>query len=227
MGLAPSSELREAGSPKPARRRGGWRPSATHVLIAVVVILAFVLNLLVLQDRSATTFVAIAERPLTVGALFDPDDVRLAPVDASFEGIASLVTETQLEDYEGWVVARSVGADAAVAIGDLAAPGVESGLRSMSLPVPVEHAAGGSLVAGDRVDVVSVVEGVAQFIATGLEVVSVSETGAGTIGSVTSHHVVVAVEAEDALRLAEALDADSMELLRSTGATELGEPADD
>lgn len=97
----------------------------------------------------------------------------------------------------------------------------------MSLPVPVEHAAGGSLVAGDRVDVVSVVEGVAQFIATGLEVVSVSETGAGTIGSVTSHHVVVAVEAEDALRLAEALDADSMELLRSTGATELGEPADD
>lgn len=226
MGIAPSTDLREAGSPKPARRRSR-RPSATHVLIAVFVILAFVLNLLVLQDRSATTMVAIAERPLAVGAILQSDDVRLAPVDASFEGIASLVTEDQVSDYDGWVVARSVATDAALGIGDLAAPGADSGLRSMSLPVPIEHAAGGSLVSGDRVDVVSVVDGAARFIATGLEVISVSDAGAGAIGSGSAHHVVVAVEAEDALRLAEALEAGSMELLRSTGATELGEPTSD
>lgn len=227
MGIAPSSELREAGSPKPARRRSSRRPSATHVLIAVVVILAFVLNLLVLQDRSATTLVALTERPLAAGSTFDLDSVRLVPVDASFEGLGTLVGEEDLKRYEGWVVTHSVPSDGLIAMDDLAAPGSDSGFRSMSLPVAVEHAAGGSLVAGDRVDVISVVNGEARFIATALEVIAVSEIASGSIGSVSSHHVTLAVESDDALRLAEALDAGSMEVVRSTGAGEIDAGTDE
>lgn len=227
MGMAPSSALREAGSPTPARRRSGRRPSATHVLIAVVVILAFVLNLLVLQDRSATTLVALADRPLVAGSTLEASAVRLVPVDSTFEGLDSLVTEDELSQYEGWVMARSVVAGSPLAAGDVTDPGSAPGLRSMSLPVPVEHAAGGSLVVGDRVDVISVLDGAARFIGTGLEVVSISDGDSGSIGSVSAYHVTVAVDPDQALRLAEALDAGSLELVRSTGSDQVFEDSDD
>jgi Flp pilus assembly protein CpaB len=97
----------------------------------------------------------------------------------------------------------------------------------MSLPVPVEHAAGGSLSAGDRVDVISVSDGSAGFIATDLEVISVASGDSASIGSITAHHVTVAVEAEQALRLAEALDSGSIEIVRSTGASDISVEDDD
>lgn len=223
MSVAPSTKLREAGSPKRARRRTGRRLSATHILIAVVVILAFVLNLLVLQDRSATTLVVVADRPLAAGSTLDADAVRLVPVDSSFEGMTGLVTADQLAFFNGWVVERSVSEGGLVDVSALVEPGSASGLRSMSLPVPIEHAAGGSLASGDRVDVISVEDGVAGFVAVDLEVIEVSEVASGSIGSISSFHVVVAVTPEQALRLAEALDADSLEMVRSTGAAEIQE----
>jgi len=218
---SPSTKLREAGSSKPARRRSGRRLSATHVLIAVVVILAFVLNLLVLQDRSATTLVAIADRSIAAGNILELDAVRLVPVDSAFEGLGALLDEDDLARYEGWVVDRSIAEGSPVDASALTAPGPASGARSMSLPVPIEHAAGGSLSAGDRVDVIAVQDGVAGFVAVDLEVIRVAETATGSIGVTGTYHVVVAVEADEALRLAEALEAGSMELIRSTGAAEI------
>jgi Flp pilus assembly protein CpaB len=216
--LSPSTERREAGSPQPARRRLGRRLSATHVVIAIVVILAFVLNLLVLQDRSSTTLVAVADRALATGSAMDRSSIRLVPVDADFEGLPGLVTEDDLGSFDDWVLARSVPAGGLLDRAALVRPGSGSGLRSMSLPVPVEHAAGGALVAGDRVDVIAVTDGVAGFIATDLEVISVSDTGSGAIGTISSHHVVVNVGPKQALRLAEALAAGPVEIVRATGA---------
>lgn len=218
MTLSPSSQLREAGSPQPTRRRFGRRLSVSHVLIAVVVILAFVLNLLVLQDRSSTTLVAVADRPLSAGSAVDASALRLVPVDSGFEGLPGLITEDELDALNGWLLARPVGAGALIDDSALIEPGAASGLRSMSLPVPVEHAAGGSVVAGDRVDVISVVEGNARFVAVDLEVIAVAEAASGAIGTVSGYHVVVAVEGEEALALAGSLDRGSIELIRSTGA---------
>lgn len=215
--MSASTREREAGSRHQARRRLGRRLSATHVLIAVVVILAFILNLLVLQDRSATTLVAVADRPLTAGTPLDPATLRMVPVDSGFEGLSGLVTEDDLASLGGWVLARSVNQGGLIDESALVTPGSSSGLRSMSLPVPVEHAAGGGLIPGDRVDVISVEDGSAAFVATDLEVVSVSDNSGGAIGTVSTHHVVVSVEADQALALAEALDSGSMEIVRSTG----------
>lgn len=75
---------------------------------------------------------------------------------------------------------------------------------------------------GDRVDVVAVIDGNARFVAVDLEVMSVSDDSGGAIGATSSYHVVVAVESDDALRLAEALEGGSMEIIRSTGAVEIG-----
>lgn len=223
MTVTPSARQREAGSPQPLRRRSGRRLSVTHVLIAVVVILAFVLNLLVLQDRTATTLVAVADQPLTSGSPLDPATLRLVPVDSDFEGLPGLITEDELAGLEGWVLARSVAPGELIETTGVVAPGSSSGLRSMSLAVPVEHAAGGALVPGDRVDVISVVDGSAGYVATDLEVISVPERSSGAIGTVSTYHVVVSVEADQALALAEALDGGSLEIVRSTGSEVIGE----
>jgi Flp pilus assembly protein CpaB len=203
------------------RRSGGRRLSATHILISVVVILAFVLNLLVLQDRSATTLVAVADRHLVAGSVFSPGAVRLVPVDSGFEGISTLITEDDLSGFEGWVVQRSIPSNGLVDVSALVEPGSPSGLRSMSVPVAIEHAAGGSLRAGDRVDVISVVDGRGSYVAVDLEVIAVSEAAGTSIGSTSGYHVVLAVSAEDALRLAEAIDGGSLEVVRSTGAPDI------
>jgi Flp pilus assembly protein CpaB len=216
--LSPSTERREAGSPQPARRRLGRRLSATHVVIAIVVILAFVLNLLVLQDRSSTTLVAVADRALATGSAMDQSSIRLVPVDSDFEGLPGLVTEDDLGSLDDWVLARPVPAGNLLDRTALVRPGSGAGLRSMSLPVPVEHAAGGALAPGDRVDVIAVTDGVADFVAVDLEVTTVSEAGSGAIGTISAYHVVVNVEPADALRLAEALAAGPVEIVRATGA---------
>ncbi|HEX6220928.1 MAG TPA: hypothetical protein VF115_07525 [Acidimicrobiia bacterium] len=218
MASKPTTALREAGSPKAARRRARRRPSATHVLIAVVVILAFVLNLLVLRDRSSTTLVAVARQPLTTGSVLTRDIVRFVPVDSGFEGLQHLVNEESLADYEGWVLDRAIVEGGLLDTSALVQPGDTSGLRSMSLPVDREHAAGGTLVAGDRVDVISVEDGVPAFVATDLEVTGVAEAASGAIGAMGNYHVVLSVTSDQSLALAAALDAGSLEIIRSTGA---------
>jgi Flp pilus assembly protein CpaB len=229
VAASPPTTLREAGSSKQTRRRIGRRLSATHVLTAVVVVLAFVFNLIVLQDRGATTLVALADRPLVAGAVLDLDHLRLVPVDAGFEGLGELVTEGELAEHEGWALVRTLPAGSLLDRSALAEPGTSSGLRSMSLPIAMEHAAGGGLSVGDRVDVISVVEGSARYVATGLSVVSVAAPSSGAIGAAGTFHVVVAVSADQALDLAEALESGSMEIVRSTGAEEVavsGSPQD-
>ena len=221
MAVSPSTQLREAGSPQPARRRFRRRLSASHVVIAIVVILAFVLNLLVLQDRSSSTLVAVADRTIAAGTTIDPDAIRLVPVDSGFEALPSLMTEDHVRAYEGWVTSRTIPEGALIERSGLLEAGSPSGLRSMSLPVSVEHAAGGGLVAGDRVDVISVVDGIAGFVAVDLEVTSVAPGASGAIGSISAYHVVVAVEADEALALAQALDGGSLEVIRSTGAEQI------
>ena len=223
MTVSPSTELREAGSHQSARRRIGRRLSSTHVLIAVVVILAFVLNLLVLQDRSATTLVAVAEERLIAGSVLDPGDLRLVPVDSGFEGLSDLVSEGEIAALDGSVLSRSIEPGGLVDQSALLPPGSDSGLRSMSLPVPSEHAAGGALTPGDRVDVISVIDGKASYIATDLAVVSVAADSSGAIGTISEYHLVVSVEADEALDLAQALDRGSLEVLRSTGAEPIRE----
>lgn len=222
MSVTPPTKVREVGPQKPARRRIGRPLSGAHILIAIVVILAFILNLLVLQDRNATSLVAVADEPLAAGSTIDRGDLRLVPVDTDFEGLEELVTEDELDQLEGWVLSRTIVSGGLLDASALVEPGSNSGLRSMSLPVPIEHAAGGTLVAGDRIDVISVVDGNAEFVATDIGVLSVSEPSSSAIGSISAYHIVVSVGGQEALDLAGALDAGSVEIVRSTGAEEIG-----
>ncbi len=189
----------------------------SHILIAVTVILAFGLNFLALQGRDATVLVAVANRAIPEGSAIAPDAVRMVPVSADFDALSSLVTEAELPVLEGRIVSRSFEDGALIDESAMISGGVEDGLRTMSIPVPVEHAAGARIVVGDRVDVITVSDGAARYVASDLLVVSHAETETTGLAGGT-YHVTVAVDADQALALAEAIGGESLELVRSTGA---------
>jgi Flp pilus assembly protein CpaB len=188
-----------------------------HIMIALAALLAFGLNFLALQNREATTLVAIADRPIAEGTPWATDLVRLVPLPSDFEGIEHLVVEEEVAGFEGWIVSRSVAQGGLLDRSIVIEPGGGDGLRTMSIPVPIEHAAGATLVAGDRVDVISVVEDGPEYVAFDLEVVTVADNTQTGLSGVGAYHLVVAVDADQALALAQAIDTGSLEVIRSTG----------
>lgn len=224
MATSPSVRSREAGTSAPIIRSVRRRPSLSHILIALAAVLAFGFNYLALQNRDASTMVAVATAPIAEGTPFAADLVRYVPLPSDFEGITHLIAEPDLAGLDGWIVSRSVAEGELVDRAIVIRPGANNGLRTMSIPVPIEHAAGATLVIGDRVDVISMVDEVPTFVALDLEVVSIAETSEGGLSGVGPYHVVVAVTSEEALALARAIDDGSIEIIRSTGA---GSPTGD
>lgn len=217
MNVAPLTSLREAGTSPAARHRAIRRPALSHVLIALAVILAFVFNFLALQDRSETQLVAVVEQPVVAGSVLTPGDIRFVPIGSNFEGLSGLVTEDAWPGLEGWVVNRSIAAGVPLDIGSLSEPVAGGGLGFMSIPVAIEHAAGGLLQVGDRVDVISILDGGPEFVATGLSIVSLGTTDRSGLGGLDDYHIVVAVTPSQALSLAAAIEAGSLEVIRATG----------
>jgi Flp pilus assembly protein CpaB len=214
---------REAGTSSPTVRSARYRPSLSHMAIALAVVLAFVLNYLALQSREATTLVAIADSPITAGSPLTPDIVRLVPLPADFQGLDYLVGESDLERLDGWIVGRSVREGELIDRSLVVRPGAGDGLRTMSIPVAAEHAAGATLVIGDRVDVISIIGEEPVFVASDLEVVSIADTTQTGLSAAVPYHVVVGVSPAQALALSRAIADGSVEILRSTGAEALEE----
>ncbi|MGH8947053.1 MAG: RcpC/CpaB family pilus assembly protein [Acidimicrobiia bacterium] len=213
----PSVITREAGT-SPTRRRSGRRLSGSHIVIGVLALLAFALNYLALQDRDATVLVAVADQPLAAGSLLVLDDLRLVPVASDFAGVDSMLTEAELVSRDGWVLDRPVAADGVIEEGMLVEPGAPSGLRAMSIPVDIEHAVGGGLGPGDRIDIISTADDESIFVVTDVAVLSVADRSAAVLGGIGAFHIVVAVDAEQALSLAGAIADGEFEVVRSTGA---------
>lgn len=214
--------LREAGTSLEAKHKAVRRPSMSHILIAVAAILAFVFNFLALQDRSETTLVAVASSDLRVGQQVSASDITFSPLATDFAGVDSLVDEARWDQVEGWVLTRAITTGSVIDVASLNAPGVAGNLRSMSIPVAVEHAAGGLLTGGDIVDIASVGDGNPMWVARGLTVVSVASADSQGIGGFGPYHIVVSVTADQALSLAAAIDSGSIEVVRATGAEETG-----
>lgn len=214
----PSALTREAGTSPPGVRRPKRRLSISHLLLGAVAALAFVLNYLALQDRESTVLVAVTERPLSSGAQISLEDVRFVAVPSDFAGLASMVTEDELGARKGWILGSAVPAEGVIVEEALVPPGAPSGLRAMSIPIEVEHAAGGGVVAGDRVDVISAGGDAAVYVVSDVEVISVADSSSAAFGAIGAYHIVVAVDAEQALLIADAIEEGAVEILRSTGA---------
>jgi Flp pilus assembly protein CpaB len=188
----------------------------------VTVLLAFGFNYLALQSRDAEVLVAVATGPIAEGSVLTADLVRFVPIPADFEAVETLLVGDDLDEMAGMVFSRSVPSGGLIETTAVVGPGVEDGHRAMSIPIAIEHAAGARIVVGDRVDVITVVDGAASFVATDLSVIAHAEADAGGL-SAGAYHVTVAVDEDEALALAEAIAAGSLEVLRSTGAAPVSE----
>ena len=129
-----------------------------------------------------------------------------------------MLSEADAAPLSGFVVTRSVRAASPLTV-DLFRPLSEAGgSRLMSLPVEPDHAAGGQVEVGDVVDVISVVDGRAEFVVLAAEVVLVPAADASGFGGGRADFLVLAVDASTALAISEALDAGPVHVVRSTGA---------
>ena len=92
----------------------------------------------------------------------------------------------------------------------------------MSLAVPAASAAGGALTAGDVVDVIAGGED-ARYVVAAAPVLAVGGEGGLGLGGTQGLVVTLAVDDDEALRLAAAIAGGDVQLVRATGAPPVGE----
>jgi Flp pilus assembly protein CpaB len=217
-----TAKTKKRRKPAPAQR---WTPG--HVLPVVLAIFAVIFVLAALRDRTAETSVIVASRQIPAGATINAADTRAIKMrTADAHVLSGLLGPGQ--------VAAGLTAATAIRPGEpiigtetISGPARAAGLGSMSLPIPVDQADGGSLATGDQVDVIAGTPTGASYIAQGLTILATSTPGTTGVlaGTNTAYSITVAVNQATALRLAAALAASStssgntLEVIRSTGET--------
>lgn len=204
----------------PRRRKARERISLGHLFMIAAALLAFVLVVSVLQDRSKTTQVLVARTDIQPGSAITPDLVRQVPMPAGSDLATAMAG---LGDLAGGaaIAGQRIEAGDPVTLTAIAPRSDNNGLRAMSIPIERARAVGGELAPGDRVDVISVTGSSATYVAVNLEVLKTqNQQGTGALGSsaLTDYYVTVAVEGEMALAIALAQQTGEVSILRSTGA---------
>jgi len=213
----------------PAPKTAVYRPrrlSAGSLVPVVLAVLAATFAYEALQDRAAMVEVPVASVPISPGSPVDAADTHLVRAHASDGALtAGLLAAGQLG--RGWTAEVRVGAGQPLTLSEVT-KATTYGLGVMSVQVPLEHAAGGAIGAGDLVDVIAANgSGGAYYVAQGLRVLSVgpSSSGADVLGGGDQNYFIdVAVGKQTALRLTAVLGesslgggASTIEVVRSTG----------
>lgn len=210
-----------AAAPGGRRRRPlRTRLASGHLLMILAGVLTFVLVANALRSRDATVAVVVATSDVASGAVVDPAATRTVALPAASPLRDSLVGP-ELLGAERWVAARRIVAGEPLARAALTRAAAPGGLRAMSVPIAPDHAAGGELDVGDRVDIISAEGPQPAYVVRNAEVLGVApRRGSGGLSSSSSgqFYVTIAVEADVALRLAAAIRAGKLEILRATGA---------
>jgi Flp pilus assembly protein CpaB len=213
-----SRELPAAGdAPAQGRPRRG-RPARAHILMALAGLLTAVAVYVVLQDADPGQRVLVAAAELQAGTVVPPDALAVTTVDVSDAQATRLVPAAQREAVVGQVAANHLLPGDLIGLSDLRQPAAPEDRRAMALPVGRSRAVAGELRTGDRVDVISVEDGVARYVATGLPVIA---SGGGEAFD-QDWTLTVSVDEQSALALARALAETEVTITRATGAT----PAD-
>jgi Flp pilus assembly protein CpaB len=187
------------------RQRLGHRLTLAHVAPVALGIVAAVLILAGLKDRSAVQEVAVANHAIPAGQFVTAADVRWVPVHRG-DGLVAAGLVGRSELIGAWVASVSIPDGSPIAAAEISPRSAASGLGSMSIQLPPARADGGALKPGDRVDVVSVASGQAVYVASNLLVLAVDRGSGGVLGGVqdSSYYVTVAVDPPTALRIASA-----------------------
>lgn len=212
------SEATHVAPVRVRRRNPLTRLSAAHLLMLLAAVLAFATNLLVLRNHDQTRAVVVAALNLPAGRPVESMHLRAVEVDVDDAVYATLIPWAQATTLVGQVTAYPIAGGMLIGMTDFRDPSGPAGLRSMSIPIDAEHAVGGELASGDRIDLILVGDDGPRYVLVSAEVLAVSSMG--ELGALASggFYVVVAVDAEQALLVAEAIRDGRIEIVRSTGA---------
>ena len=211
-------EATPVGPGRVRRRNPLTRVSAAHLLMLLAAVLAFATNLVVLRDHDETRAVVVAAVDLPAGRPVESAHLLAVEVDVDDAVYSKLIPWTQAAALVGQVTSHPIGEGVLVGMTDFRDPSGPAGLRSMSVPIDAEHAVGGEVAAGDRIDLILVGDDGPRYVLASAEVLAVSSVG--ELGALASgdFYIVVAVDAEQALLVAEAIQDGRIEIVRSTGA---------
>ena len=150
-------------------------------------LVAIVLNFAYLRSQQNTVDVAVATVEIPAGARLDASMVTFTPLHALRDVEDGMVDSDEIADLLGLVATRSVPSGTLLSQDNFSS---SDSVRAMSIPVDPEHAVGGALRSGDRVDVLQSSNGTARYI----------------------------LDAQSALRVAAAISEGTLDLVRSTAA---------
>lgn len=206
-------------------RRPVWtRLSRAHVVALLAALLAGGLNLAALRGADEGQAILAAAVDLSHGGALEERFVREVVLSGDPATLGGLVAADRLAERRGWLLTRPVRAGEPLRWSDLRDPDRLDGARAISVPLASEHAVGGSLRPGDRVDVIAVREGSALWVVANVEVLDVGDgEAADGLGAVPVYAVTLAVDESQALRLAWAMHDGAVELVRATGAPPLAQ----
>ena len=190
------------------------------VLGLLLFTLAFLAGLRVLGAADATVRVWAATRDLSPNTTIAADDLELVNVSLTGDVLALYASGTR--DPQGAVLTRAVRAGELIPAGAVAEVGADNPGRSMTIPVSPEHANGGRLQPGDRIDVVATfdagdVGGRSVLLLSAAEVIDVVTAGGLVVNEQSAVGVTVSVSPEDAIRVAYAIRSAAIDIARVTG----------
>jgi len=186
--------------------------------------LGALLTLSLLRAADHSQPVLVAAKNLVPGTVISDADVGVARVHSTASVIATLFGAGELAHLRGEVVTTTIHAGALVRRDDVRDVGAQAARRVMSFPLPRARAVGGKLAAGDRVDVIAVERNTSRsgYVVTDAEVIAIDDHDSGPLtGGSDDVTLTLAVDPGTAPRLAAALDAGTVTLVRSTGARPL------
>jgi Flp pilus assembly protein CpaB len=190
--------------------------------------LGVLLTLSAVRSADHTQPVLEAAHDLAPGAVVTADDVRVARVHVDGAALRTLFSGTDVGEVRGEVVTNPMAGGELIARTNVRAAAAGAAARVMSFPLPRARAVDGKLQSGDHVDVVAVEHDAARagYVIADAAVVAVDNGASGPLGA-NSDDVTVSlvVDADTATRLALALDAGTVTLVRATGAAPLTNPA--
>jgi pilus assembly protein CpaB len=216
---AQANELAFSEPPRPRRRNPLTRLTASHLLMVLAAVLAFATNLMVLRGQEETRDAVVATGRIEAGRVIVPTDLTVAEVDVDDGLFATLLPGQQSQTLVGMVATRTIEAGHLLSVDDIRPVAAPSAQRAISIPIEIEHAVGGGLVAGDRIDLIAVGESGPEYVLAGAEVLQVPSTERGSLTGATGFFVVVAVDDQQALAVAAAIRSGEIEIARSTGSS--------
>ncbi|MDQ1509330.1 MAG: Flp pilus assembly protein RcpC/CpaB [Actinomycetota bacterium] len=202
------------------RRALTSRVSTGHVVMVVAGLLGALLTLSALRAADDTRPVVVAARDIVPGTVIDARWLRTSNVHADAGVLATLFGANAIDQLRGQIAVARVPAGSLLTHDDVRGVTAGAAPRAMSFPIPVTRAVGGALVAGDRVDVLSVRHntGRSSYVAIDAMVLAFSNHGGGALQGSDDASITLAVDPDVAARIASALETGSVTLVRATGA---------